>query len=50
MYRLETDRYHFFETDTATFKFFFTAIWPATDIRSATDTDIPKFAYRKYFG
>jgi len=34
------------------FSNFFTDIWPAADIRLATDTDIPKFAYRlaKYFG
>jgi len=44
MYKLETDRY-FFETDIFNF---FTEIWPAADIRLATDTDIPKFAYR-YF-
>jgi len=41
-----TDRYHLFETDTDIFKKFFTDIWPAVDIRLATDTDIPKFAYR----
>jgi len=31
---------------------FFTDIWPAADIRLATETDIPKFAYRyiyRYF-
>jgi len=42
-----TDRYHFFfETDTDIFQKIF------TDIRLATDTDIPKFAYRyicRYF-
>jgi len=46
---IETDRYiYFFETDTDVFKKFFTNICPAADIRLATDTDIPKFAYR-YF-
>jgi len=28
-----------------TFLIFFTDIWPAVDIRLATDTDISKFAY-----
>jgi len=39
-YKLETDQYHFFETDTDIFNLFH-RIWPATDIRLATDTDIP---------
>jgi len=36
----------FFETDTDIFKKNFTDIFPAADIRLATDTDILKFAYR----
>jgi len=47
MLLLQTDRYHFVETDTDIF-IFFIDIWPAADIRLATDTDILKFAYR-YF-
>jgi len=52
VFERETDRYHFFETDIDIFKNIFTDIWPAADIRLATDTDIPKFAYRcfcRYF-
>jgi len=47
MFRLEVDRYPFFETDTviSIFSVFFTDIWPVTDIRLATDTNIPKFVY-----
>jgi len=44
--RLETDRYHFVETETDIFKTFFTDIWPVTDIRLTTDTDVSKFAHR----
>jgi len=47
----ETDRYHFFESDTDIFNFF-TDIWSVVDIVLVTDTDIPKFAYRyicRYF-
>jgi len=47
-YELETNRYNFFETDTDICNFF-TDIWPPTDIRMATDTDILKFAYRYIF-
>jgi len=39
---LETDRYHFVETDTDIFNFFFTKICPAAHIRLATDIYIPK--------
>jgi len=46
VYRVEIDRYRFFETVTDIFKKKFTDIWPAADIRVATD--IPKLAYR-YF-
>jgi len=49
---LETDRYNFFEIDTNIFKIFFTDICPAANIRLATDTNVPKFAYRyiyRYF-
>jgi len=44
LYVLDTDLYHFVETYTDIIKFF-TDIWPAADIRLATDTDNPKFAY-----
>jgi len=43
----ETDRYHFFKTDTDNLKKF-TNIWPAVVIPLVTDTEIPKSAYR-YF-
>jgi len=38
LFKVEIDRYHFFETVTD--------ICPVANIRLATDTDIPKFAYR----
>jgi len=50
LFKLETDRYHFFDTDIL--KIFSTDIWPVPDFRLATDTDISKFAYRyvrRYF-
>jgi len=44
IYRLETDRYQFYETVSPIF--FFADIWPVSDILLTTDTDIQKFAYR----
>jgi len=48
MFTLETDRdrYHFFETDTDIFKNIFIDIWSVSNIRLATDADIPQFTYR----
>jgi len=39
----------FFETESDIFKKIFTYIWPVSVIQLATDTDIPKFAYRHIF-
>jgi len=48
-YIVEPYRYHFVEINTDIFKKIFTDIWPVANIRLATDTDIPKFAYRYNF-
>jgi len=48
-FELETDTNIFFETDTNMFKKIFTDIWPNSDIRLATITDIQKFAYWYFF-
>jgi len=47
LFRLETNRYHFFDTDTDIFKTFFTNFWLVADIQLSTDT---LFGYLKYFG
>jgi len=39
VFKLETDRFHFFETDTNIFKKLFTDNWPVTGILLTTDTE-----------